>query len=470
MSAVQNRPPSRDTWSRSRVAYTTRSGWSGEMAIATPGPRPAPDSRQVRPPSFDTTSGGPAVDDGDDRGAWRSGSEEEREIDLGRCHGGEAISGVVDDLVPRRGRPRPSRSRSPPGCWSSRSDELRRDPGCPLRGRDGLEPRRPRVEIDEREHVTGARRVDRARSGVRSDRRGYVGRHDERAARAESEHDLGHAERPQRIGARDPPARILASSSFSFRTARYSSVPRSTPASRSSGPRRAIQTTPWASSSRRRPSACQRRQRVRREMRPKEPGDEHPSRLLERPRCPAFDVPRGPRVADRVDRHHAVVTLVVEAERRRLPRVDAGHGKARRPSGARAVSRWSARNASPRRRPPRRARPPGRRGRPRHQPEARRRRCDRRPGCRPARGRSYPGRTGPTRRIVSATASARANDTTKLGSVAPIPHAGGSRRSTWPTHQAGPVGESHWYAANPATQATIAPTRTCAEGKTSSGS
>ena len=58
---------------------------------------------------------------------------------------------------------------------------------------------------------------------------------------------------------------------------------------------------------------------------------------------------------------------------------------------------------------------------------------------------SRSARRAPRRR----RASARTNDTTKLGSVAPIPHEGGSSRCTWSTHQLGPVGESHWYATNP---------------------
>ena len=45
---------------------------------------------------------------------------------------------------------------------------------------------------------------------------------------------------------------------------------------------------------------------------------------------------------------------------------------------------------------------------------------------------------------AAAAASARTNETVKLGNVAPISHEGGSRRCTWSTHQLGPVGESHW--------------------------
>ena len=44
-------------------------------------------------------------------------------------------------------------------------------------------------------------------------------------------------------------------------------------------------------------------------------------------------------------------------------------------------------------------------------------------------------------------ASPTANDATKLGSVAPMPQAGGSSRCTWSTHHCGPVGERNWYVA-----------------------
>ena len=50
----------------------------------------------------------------------------------------------------------------------------------------------------------------------------------------------------------------------------------------------------------------------------------------------------------------------------------------------------------------------------------------------------------PTRPVAAVTARASPNETTKLGSVAPTLHAGGSRRCTCSTHHAGPVGESHW--------------------------
>ena len=89
-SAVQNRPPSRETCRRSAVANATRSGCSGEIATATPGPSPAPASRHVTPPSFETTSGGRRSTTGYDRRAVRRGRDDEREIDVGR---------VRDDLV-----------------------------------------------------------------------------------------------------------------------------------------------------------------------------------------------------------------------------------------------------------------------------------------------------------------------------------------------------------------------------------
>ena len=74
------------------------------------------------------------------------------------------------------------------------------------------------------------------------------------------------------------------------------------------------------------------------------------------------------------------------------------------------------------------------------------------------------------RLVATAAASPSANDTAKLGSVAPIPHVGGSSWFTWSTHQSGPVGESHWYAANLAAHATIGPPRSGTAERTSSAS
>ena len=65
--------------------------------------------------------------------------------------------------------------------------------------------------------------------------------------------------------------------------------------------------------------AGERRNRRCRKVRAEEPGDEHPACIGQRRGRPAGDVVGRPRIADGVDRHHAMVALVVEAERRRLP-------------------------------------------------------------------------------------------------------------------------------------------------------
>ena len=61
------------------------------------------------------------------------------------------------------------------------------------------------------------------------------------------------------------------------------------------------------------------------------------------------------------------------------------------------------------------------------------------------RDRAHAGAApGVTRRATSATTLAIANETRKLGTVAPMPQAGGFSFSTRSTHHAGPVGKSHW--------------------------
>ncbi len=135
----------------------------------------------------------------------------------------------------------------------------------------------------------------------------------------------------------------------------------------------------------------------------------------------------------------------MEAERRRLRRVGAGHGESERLERAqdeRAVYRCAACDDDD------------------VGPEARG--CargveDTAAGPRLAAGDPVDGKVpyqadraharaapAPTRPVAADTARASPNETTKLGSVAPIPHVGGSSRCTWSTHHAGPVGESHW--------------------------
>ena len=57
-TALQKRPPLRETYSRLRAAYTIRSGSAAEIATARPAGRPRPESRHVTPASCETRSGG----------------------------------------------------------------------------------------------------------------------------------------------------------------------------------------------------------------------------------------------------------------------------------------------------------------------------------------------------------------------------------------------------------------------------
>ena len=326
-----------------------------------------------------------------------------------------------------------------------------------MRPRGGTPPRRRRG----RPHRPGraparARRDRRARrrprppsgSGPRP-RRGRIGTSrsggdDARALRPQGDHDLGDAEREQAV--RVEPARERARLVLVELEDRESvehgcgRCGRRARAGRRAQPRETLRVEEQAP-----PALGQRRHGRRGEVRAQEPGDERPAGAGERGRRPPGDVLDGPGLADGVDRHDAVVALVVEAERGRLVGVTRLHRHAERLERCerhRAVGRGAAGDGD-------HVGADQRRGAGRVIDAAARARLTARDpvdGDVPDQRDAAHARAGGAVSLPVAAASARAstNETAKLGSVAPIDQAGGSRRCTCSTHQAGPVGESHW--------------------------
>ena len=193
--------------------------------------------------------------------------------------------------------------------------------GSPARAAStGVAPRRARrgrraenvspAPVGSTAPVDGRRRDRAATSAVTTTR----------AARAEREHDLGHAERPQRRGvepAREDRGLLLVQLQHGeVRRA----IARSTSASATSGPSAGDPHEPLRVER----AGGGRRARARRASRAGSPSAEARRRSTQSASPsgpePSRDVPGGPRVADRVVPHDAVVALVVEAERRRLRR------------------------------------------------------------------------------------------------------------------------------------------------------
>ena len=442
-SAVQKRPPSRDTWIRSAVAKTTRSGCSGEIATATPAPSPAPVSRQVLPPSCETTSGGFRPTTARIVEPWPAAATSRGRSTSGSAGASSGSSPTSSDLVlvevdlDRSERAGDEHARHASASIAATSREARSAAAT------GSRPLCPTVEVDERERVTGAGGVRRG-DGMRRDRRVELGGDDPRALRAEREDDLGDAEREQALRverAREDPSLVLVE--LQHREVREHgpvdvgvSLERADAGDADDALR--VEQEPAS-------VACERRDRRCGKVRAEEPGDEHPAGIGERRRCPAGDVVGRPWIADRVDRHHAVVALVVEAERRRLPPVGGRDGhveRLERREGRRAVGGRAARHGDDVRADPRR----GSRGVEDTAARARSAAVDAvDAGVADERDAAHAraGRT-PSLPVAAASASASTNATAKLGSVAPIDHEGGSRRCTCSTHHAGPVGESHW--------------------------
>ena len=182
------------------------------------------------------------------------------------------------------------------------------------------------------------------------------------------------------------------------------------------------------------------RKRLRREVRPSQCADVDPGGVA----CGQGGLLRRPRIADRVLPHDPAVALVVEAVCRRRRSLDPRHRQAegleRREQ--RVAVLGAARGADAGVDAEMRERPRA----PEHSAAGTRlaagddvprdvsERGDRHAGAAPVA----------VRRDTIATTLAIPNETRKLGTVAPIPHAGGWSRSTASTHQEGPVGNSHW--------------------------
>ena len=170
-----------------------------------------------------------------------------------------------------------------------------------------------------------------------------------------------------------------------------------------------------------------------------------PARVSERVLDPRRDVVHRPRVADLVDLHDSVVSLVVEAEpccSLALPERDRESEALERWQQPVSVLRTAARDDLGVRIESGKRATGIEGGASRSRWPLRRRVAAEAPddGDTTHAGTARAVR----RRDSTAMTSAKPKETGKLGTVAPMPQSGGYSSATRSTHQAGPVGYSHW--------------------------